>query len=339
MASLKDIAKAAGVSSATVSRALNDSPLIKDETKQNVRRIAREMNYELPISPRSLVDGKSWLVGLIVPDMSNLFFSEIAKGIERRLRQDGYSLILYNTDGELYQEKAGIKNMRKYNVDGVICFPSTAEDQHLRSLMDQGIPVVLLDSKLPGFTVVRSDNEKGAYYAVQHLIRLGHRRIAFLSGRMEVSGRLDRYQGYRKALLDNSIAVDESLLIQGSVKRQHGYDSTKKLMQLSQPPTAIMTQNDVIALGALTALDELGYKVPEDIALVGYDDTVFASVTRPTLTSVAQPKYEMGYLAAEHLLRLIDHDQDSWEKPTKVVLQPNLVIRDSTIVKSKGSNT
>lgn len=335
MANLKEIAQRAGVSVATVSRALNDNPLIKHETKQLIYKIARELDYELPIFPRSLVDGKSKLIGLVVPDISNPFFSDIAKGAENKLKKDGYSLVLCNSDGELYEEKLCIKQLRRHNVDGLIFFPSTSDDKHLQQLVEQGVPVVLVGSDIQGFNVVKSDDEKGAYKATQHLIGLGHKRIAFISGRIEVSGRIERYNGYKKALLDSSIRFDEDLVIQGSVKRQHGYQATHDLFKLKDPPTAILTQNDIIAIGAMLALEELGKKVPKDIALVGYDDTILAGITRPMLTSVAQPKYEMGHLAAEQLIKIIEESHDAKDEKTKIILQPNLVIRESTIVKKE----
>lgn len=269
----------------------------------------------------------------MLPDITNPFFPAVARGVEDVAHRNGYSVMLCNTDGNASKEADYLKVLRSKQVDGVIFTTSQSSTKHVKQLMDMGIPVVLADRRMNvECDFVAVDNVEGAYMATRHLIALGHRRIGFITGPQRVATGSERTAGYRKALQEAGIEVDDELILEGDYRQHSGYEGSKRLLRTSKPPTAIFACNDLMAIGALMALEEEGICVPDDMAVVGYDDTVLASVCRPRLTSVAQPKYEIGAIACEMLLSRLK----SKNKPREqTILRPQLVIRESSVVRAR----
>ncbi len=331
MASLREVAQRAGVSTAAASRALRNNPGVAAETKARVLRAAREIGYEPNLAARSLRTRRAHSIGLVIPDIMNPFFSEVARGVGDVASQRGYSLLLGNSDGEVAKEEEFVNLLLRRKMDGLVFFAATNVSQHIDRARVKGIPMVLIDRKVAGFDLVRTDNDKGGLLATRHLIELGHIRIALISGRLDLGTRRDRYNGYREALIQASIVPDPVLVREGSVKSDHGYEATQALLALPSPPTAVFATTDTIAVGVLLALEERGLRVPDDIAVVGYDNTYLAMISRPQLTSVAQPKQQMGQWAATFLIDWIEQGRADPHEPVEVVLEPRLVVRESTM--------
>lgn len=325
-----EIAERVGVSPATVSRALSGKGYVRKELREKILQVAKEMDYHPNTLARSLVTGQSFIIGLVLPDITNPFFPAIARGVEDVAHRNGYNVILCNTDGSARKEADYLGLLRSKRVDGVIFTTSQVATRHVRQLVDSDIPVVLADRRMNvdcDFVVV--DSIEGAYKATSHLIGLGHSAIGLITGPQKVTTSAERIEGYSRALRDHHIVMREELICEGDYKENSGYRHTKKLLGLSSRPTAIFACNDLMAMGALAALEEKGIRVPEEVAVVGYDDIPFASVVRPRLTTVVQPKYEIGSIACEILLeRMKDRDRSRQE----VFLKPNLMIRESSVV-------
>ncbi len=335
MARLKDVAEKAGVSIVTVSRALKDDAAIRPDTKLRILKIVKELNYEPLVSPNRLSGRKTNLIGLIVHDVSNPFFAQIVKGVEDIAHSKNLSLILCNSYDNIYKETEYLKRLMQKKVDGLLIFASAGHKSYLKQMTGMRNRIVLIDCSIDDFDFVKTDNEKGSYLATEHLISTGHTRIAYICGRLEGSWRTERLEGYRRALSDHSIPFDESLILQGSVSKQHGFEATGELLRHSRPPTAILAQNDLVAIGVLEALEAVNKAVPADIAVVGYDDVNLSTIAKPQLTSVVQPKYELGQIAADILTRKISNPERDSE-PTRIILQPRLVVRESSVPLVKG---
>lgn len=335
MATIYDIAKIVGVSTATVSRALNNKGYVSEDLKRKIWKVAEELNYVPNAHARSLMSKRSLMISLIIPDIVNPFFSLVARGVGDAAERYGYSLLICNTDGSRFTEKKYVQMYRERQVDGIIFVASESSGSYLQDLVNDNIPIVVADRYVEGIKVdmFLNDNVGGAKEGVAHLIRLGHQRIATIRGPQTTQTGIDRYRGYKEALEDNGLMVLPEYVRDGDYKEISGYREAKKLLQLKEPPTAIFAANDLMALGALYAVEEAGLKVPQDMAVVGYDDIPIASAVRPKLTTVAQPKYELGQLAAERLFELLD-EEDGSRSPETVVLQPRLVIRESSVVGS-----
>jgi DNA-binding LacI/PurR family transcriptional regulator len=331
MAGLREVAQRAGVSMAAASRALRNHPGVGAEAKARVLRAAREIGYEPNLAARSLRTRRTHSIGLVIPDIMNPFFSEVARGVGDVADQRGYSLLLGNSDGEVAKEEEFVNLLLRRKMDGLVFFAATNVSQHIDRVRAKGFPMVLIDRKVPGFDLVRTDNEKGGATATRHLIELGHTRIALISGRLDLGTRRDRYNGYREALIQAGIVPDPALVREGSVKSDHGYEAAQALLALPSPPTAIFAATDTIATGVLLALEERRCRVPEDVAVVGYDNTYLAMISRPRLTSVAQPKQQMGQWAATFLIDWIEQGRAEPHEPVEVVLEPRLVVRESTM--------
>ena len=328
------VAQKAGVSVATVSRALNDSGYVSREAKDRVLEAARELDYHMNVNARSLTCGKTYTIALVLPDIGNPFFPAVARGAEDYASDNGYCVILCNTDGNLRKESDYLKMLRSRKVDGVIFAVSVASRSSLNALADDGIAVVLVDRDLgDSYDIVKTDNIAGAMLATNHLIGLGHTRIAFISGPMPLATSRERLRGYCDALASKGIPFDDGLVTEGDFRMESGHRAMQALLANSRSGdgvefTAVFAANDMMAAGAMTALEEEGLRVPADVAVIGYDDINIASVMRPRLSTIAQPKYEMGWIAAETVTRrMSEPDGPRLEE----VLQPVLVVRDSTV--------
>ena len=331
MATIHDVARTAEVSATTVSHVLNDSRHVSDDLRARVLSAIETLGY----TPNRLAAGlrrkQTSTIGLVVPDNTNPFFAAVARAIEDASFEQGFSVILCNSDGDAAKEKFYINVLLEQRVDGTVLVAANSSADLLAPLLDSGMPLVLIDRDLPNATTmvdkVLSDNLGGGLQAVQHLLALGHRRIACVTGPSHVSPSANRVTGYRQALTDAGIALDEDLIVRGHFDFVSGFAATQRLLDLTAPPTAIFACNDLMAVGALSALVERGRRVPDDISLVGFDDIPLASYTNPRLTTVAQDQRALGAVATELLLARVKDRQ----RLAQVHICPtSLVLRAST---------
>jgi len=331
--SIKDIARAAGVSHSTVSRALSDSPLIKEETKARIRRLAREMGYSPDAGARGLVVGRTQTIGVVVTTIADPFVAEVVQGIESTAYEHAYTLILATSNDEPDREIAAVETLRSKRVDAVIVTSSRVGALYSDLLERTGVPVVLLNNHAERGTYsysVRVDDVHGARTATEHLLALGHRRIAHVMGPAGHTPSDDRLHGYLQALREAGIDPDPALVVPGNGRPNGGERALHQLWSLAQRPSAVFCYNDMTAIGLLRAAREMGVAVPGDLAVVGFDDIPFASYTSPSLTTIAQPKFELGQRAARMALALISRHGTDGEEVTNVVLPGQLVIRESS---------
>jgi DNA-binding LacI/PurR family transcriptional regulator len=335
--SIKDIAKAAGVSHSTVSRALSDSPLVSDQTKARVQHLAQEMGYSPNTLARSLVTRQTYSVGVVVTTIADPFIAEVVQGIEATAHDHGYTVILCNSGAEPQREIAAVEMLRSKRVDGVIVTSSRVGALYLHHLERIGVPIVLINnhneqSGRYTFTVT-VDNCHGGHQATKHLIELGHRRIAYITAPADHSSDRDRMVGYSQALADEGIESDPTLIIPGNGRAEGGERALEAVVALGSLPNAVFCYNDMTAIGLISAARRAGLAVPDDIAVVGFDDIPFASYSYPPLTTIAQPKIEMGQLAMKMALSLMamDTENDEKEELANIVVQGKLIVRASTV--------
>jgi LacI family transcriptional regulator/LacI family repressor for deo operon, udp, cdd, tsx, nupC, and nupG len=331
MASLQDVARHAKVSIATVSRVLNKSGKVVPATRETVEAALRKLNYRPSRVARRLrmKDGRAHLVGLIIPDILNPFYAEIARGVEDVASGSNYAVLLCNSDESSEKERFYLNVMAAESVDGVILPPFEEADAAVLETMRSGIPVVCVDRSLARkkTDLVEVDNYQGAFDAVTHLLERGHRKIGLIEGRAHVSTNRQRRQGYVDALQKGGVEVREDYIATGDFKQESGRLLTHELLKLRRPPTALFVLNSPMAVGALAALHQLRLAIPRDVAVVGFDDLPWAEALNPSLTAVRQPAYAVGRKAMELLLGRIVMPT----RPAIVVrLMPELIIRGSS---------
>jgi len=326
--SIKDIAKKAGVSHSTVSRALRDSPLVSQETKERIRRLAEEMGYSPSAVARGLVTQRTHTIGLVVTSIADPFVSRITDGIEDVALNAGYSVFLCNSHADPERELAVVRTFHERRVDGVIVTASRVGSLYSSLLEELGVPVVLINNQRPGRYVysVSTDNRDGARKAVDYLIKLGHRRIAYIGSQSRLYAHGERLAGYREALTAHGLSPDPRYIVADMEADDinRGRRAARDLLSLSPPPTAIFCFNDMTAIGVLVACREMGCRVPEDLSVVGFDDIAMAAFTCPPLTTVRQQCYELGREAMNMMLKLLNNQEAS-----DLVLPAELVMRES----------
>lgn len=324
---IKDISREAGVSIASVSKVLNGNYLnVSVETKNKILRIAKELNYRPNRLARGLVSNRTNIIGLIVPDIANPFFAELAKGVEDHAFSFGYKLILCSTNEDAAKAASYIDVMFEYNVDGVL-LTGKVNPESIEALQAKQIPLVLMDSTAGGAAHnVFVGNLEGSYIATRHLIDNGHRQIAYIGGDGDPGSRNMRLDGFLKALRDHDISVNYNLIKLGNYQMETGYLYTKLMLENSYAFTAIVCGNDLIAFGALNAIKDKGLKVPQDISLVGYDDIYLTTLTEPKLTTMKQPLDEISRYAVDLLVKLMNRETISEENKC---FNPHLIERDS----------
>jgi len=333
---IKELAEKLELSPTTVSRVLNGKSKkfrISQKTSRKVLDGARKYHYSPNRIARGLKLEKTETIGLIIPDIANPYFGSIAKTIEVEARNSGYSIILCDslddeiTEAELLQLMAGRK------VDGIIIAPTGKNSNHVTEIQQQGIPVMVIDRYLPGTNLpfVTTDNYLGGLLATQYFIDMGHRNIACIQGINGISANTDRVNGYRAALQKHGIPANESLVLGTDFGEKNGYIQTKKLLTLPECPTAIFALSNLISLGTLRALKEAGLSVPDDISIVSFDEQPYSAFLTCPMTTVEQPREEIGKLAFLNLLEMIN--KESRKKTENLVLKPRLIIRES--VKNK----
>ncbi len=324
-----DVAREAGVSHATVSRVLNASGYAKASTRDAVLQAVEKLGYVANQSARGLAGASSKLIGLLLPDFSGSYVGLLAEQVDEELYKAGYDLAVFPHHSRTAREKALIERTTTGLLDGLIIMVMETPDSYLELLTRRTVPFVLIGSEQAsaGQPVVSQTNFQGAYDATNHLIQLGHRRIAFLRGPGGRASSLDREAGYRSALLDAEIAFDPALVTNGEYLRQGGYESAQRLLDLPRPPTAIFAGNDISAIGAMEAARARGLAVPADLSLIGFDDVNEASVVLPRLTTVRAPMRQMAREAVRMLLKRLEDPQADVRS---VTLATQLIVREST---------
>lgn len=325
----KDVAERAGVSVATVSYVLNNGPRpVAPETRAKVEEAIAELGYYPNELARSLRLQQSSTIGLILPNIMNPVFAEIAHELESACRKEGFLLLLCNSDRDHAREEHFIQILRAKQVDGVVITPHSDPLRLIEPLLQARIPVVVLEHDLSDVHCIAIDEWQGGRIATQHLIDLGHRRIALIRRAPNSAFSSQRIVGYQQAVAAAKIPYDPQLVVECAAGQAAGALATTHLLALADPPTAIFTHNDVLAMGALHAIRQAGLKVPEDISVVGYDDITSAAYFAPPLTTVRTPKAELGVLAGRTILELVR--QKNALPPQTVTLSVELVVRAST---------
>ena len=333
---IKDIAKALGLSTSTVSRALRGSYEISSETKKLVIEYAEQFNYRPNPIALSLKERRSRSIGVVVCEIANNFFSQAINGIESIAYNRGYHVIISQSHESYDREIVNVEHLASRSVDGLLVSLSAETDHiaHFKNLHDKGFPIVFFDritDEIETHKVV-ADNYKGAYDATQHLIDAGYTKIAHLTSSVHLSISIERLNGYKAALADNNIAINESYIKHcnhGGMIYAELEDAVKSLVNLKDRPDAIFSAGDRLTLSCLTALKSIGLKIPDDIAIVGFSNSALVELINPGLTAVKQPAFEMGQVATELLIKLIESKRPVTEFE-KVVLQTEVFIRESS---------
>ncbi|BDP43944.1 LacI family transcriptional regulator (plasmid) [Deinococcus aetherius] len=328
-----DVARHAGVSAMTVSKALNGRDRISEETRARVLAAASELGYVANAAARSLRGGRTDLLGLLVQDLSNQYFAEIVRGASEAIRERGLDLVLYTSSNDPERERQRVATLSSGVSDGLIIVAPHGSPGLLEQLQHSRVPVVLINAwNVDDLPTVNPENRLGARAATEHLLALGHRRIGFVTGRPdsplspERPDGVMRLQGYREALVAAGVAFDPTLLHPGGLHLPLGREAGHDLLALPDPPTAIFAANDFCAFGVIEAARERGLRVPEDLSVVGFDDVPMAGQVQPALTTVHHPLHDLGHRAATLLLDLLaDHAPER-----HVELPSRLIVRDST---------
>ena len=334
---IKDIARELKVSSSTVSRALKDYPGISDETKRKVKELADKMNYRPNAIALSLQKGRSFTIGVIIPEVVHFFFSTVISGIEEVAFDRGYKVILTQTNEKLVREKSRMDTMLANQIDGVLVSFSkeTTDFEHFSRLLDKGFPIVFFDRvpTIENAITVTVDDYSGAFEATKHLLQQGYRNIVHLSGPANLKISKERERGYTDALIYHGFTPDPSFIVECTLGTDDEAQktTTEILRTFKKKPDAFFANNDMAAVGALLACKAAGLRVPEDIGIVGFSNWQFCSMIDPTLTSVAQPGFNMGAKATEILLDLIEKKIQLHEFSNSVVLDTELLIRKSSV--------
>ena len=325
---MKEVARRVGVSTATVSRVLNDQPNVKPEVRAKVIEAIEALNYRPSRVARRLRSKGTQVIGLIISDIQNFFFTSVTRGIEDVASRNGYSLILCNTDEDIGRERLYLEVMHAEHVAGII-LASAIETGHDLALFTNEIPIVALDRLITDVEVdsVLVDNIGGAKKAVLHLLSLGHRRIGLITGQQQLTTARERLIGYEQALMEFGLPMDPALIRYADFRQvSDSHEKAHELLTSPDRPTALFTVNTMNTLGMLTAIRELGLRVPDDIAVAAFDDIPWGMLLDPPLTAVLQPTYELGKTAAEMLLARIANPS---RPPKQVRLELELVVRES----------
>jgi DNA-binding LacI/PurR family transcriptional regulator len=326
------------VSKGTVSKFLSNTPYVAEPTKRRIEAAIRDLDFQPSALAQSLSRRRSFTIGVVVASLRNPFYPDLITGVEDAIEPGGYTLLLATTDADAEREQRIVRSMQQRRVEGMIIAAARSGDQEVRRLRSTGMHVVLAGRGLAdvGFDTVVLDNRGGAGLAVRHLLDHGHRRIAHIAGPQDVIPFRDRLAGYRDALRDAGLAEDEALVVATSAdpSTSAGASSVIRLMELDEPPTAVFTANDNIAMGVVSACQQRGWRVPEDLAVIGFDDVWVDSLMAVPLTSVDGRAVDIGREAGALLASRIDQshepgDGDSAPEPVRVLLQPNLVTRRS----------
>lgn len=323
-----DVAREAGVSYGTVSRVLNNRDHVKPETRAAVMEVVDRLGFVANPQARSLAGGHSQVIGLLLHGLNTSYSDEILRGIDSELEAANYDLLLYTTHRRKLKESAYVGTITRGMADGLLLLLPRNSAEYLDSLRARKFPYILIDHTGRGDAdhSVGATNKQGGYDATKYLIDLGHRRIGFVTGTLDLRCSIDRLAGYKQALLDHNIPVDMQLVYPGDFSQQSGQEAGKGLLRLEQPPSAVFASNDVMSFGVMEAAREIGLSVPDDLSVIGFDDIPQATLVYPPLTTIRQPLEEMGRVATRLLLNLI---ADPLTEVESVTLPTRLVVRQS----------
>ena len=323
-----DVAAEAHVSYGTVSRVINNDVHVKQETRDRVQETMRRLGYVANRQARSLAGGRTNSIGVLVPDLGTGYIGEIIRGIDAELGLSDLDLILYTTHRTASKEVNYVANLAKGMVDGLLLVLPRSPADFIGTLTRRHFPFVLIDHHGIGqdCPAVGAANWQGGFTATEYLIMLGHKRIGFITGWMDLGCALDRLDGYRSALRTNHIPEEPELIYEGTFFQPDGYTGASTMLDLSNPPTAIFASNDVMAMGVMDAIRNKGLRVPDDISVIGFDDIPQASLIRPALTTIRQPLEKMGRVATQMLLELLSQPQ---KQKGRIELPTELIVRDS----------
>jgi DNA-binding LacI/PurR family transcriptional regulator len=327
---LKDIAEHLNISVSTVSRVVNNKDRVDPQTRKRVLNALEEFQYRPNEVARSLKRKTSKAIGIVVPDISNVFFSTVIKGVESVARQYGYSVIVCNSDESREIEDEYTDLLLQKQVSALIIATVGGNMDFFKLYKRAGVPVVFIDN-IPkmdsNFDFVAIDNIKASYKLVEHLVKLGHKEIAIITGSLNETTALERLQGWENCLKDNNITIRKEWIATGDFKQQSGYNSMQRLLNGRKVPTAVFAANNFLSYGAIRAILDANLRIPEDIALVGFDAVDLTGLVRPRITSVIQPAEEIGVIAGEIIMRKINNNKTAVFE--KVILEPQLVIKES----------
>ncbi len=330
MSSIKEVAREAGVSTATVSHVINNTRFVSDEVRARVETAIAQCRYYPNAHARSLASGRSKIIGLVISDITNPFFPELVKAIESSAFERGFDIILSNTNYETERTSHYVRRFIERQVAGVAVMTSEMSKELIDELAHREVPVVFLDVGKTGrqMSNLRVDYEEGIEQAVLHLVGLGHRRIAFISGKIDIRSSRRRLEAFQRTMKQLFPDVPE-LIFYGNFKIEGGRRAAHEILmtQAENLPTAVVAANDLTAIGAISEFEAAGFNVPRDISFVGFDDIDFAALTKPSLTTVNLPRQELGRRAVEMLVKMLDSPQ---EEGAEVRIPTNLVIRQST---------
>lgn len=327
---IRQVAELAGVSVATVSRALAGSDLVSSELSERVNNAVRTLNYKPNLIARSFRTQKTRIVGLVISDIENPFFTSVVRGIEKVLRDAGYSLLLTDSNEDEKIEWEHLMNLRAEGVAGVILTPSAKDSKKYEEYIESGMTLVAIDRVPRNLKAdrVTVNNIDGVYTAVNHLMEQGHKKIGFITGLPNISTAYERQMGYERAMKAYGLTIQPDWIQQGNFRRDGGFQAMMNILKLKDRPTAVISGNNLMTLGALAAIYDCKIKVPTEMAVVGYDDMVWADALNPPLSVIAQPTLELGRVAAQLLLDRIQDPQRSFRH---IMLDTQLIVRASSV--------
>ncbi len=320
MATAKDVAKLAGVSAATVSRVLNNDPRISEETKKKVFQCVEKLDYRINSIARSLKTNKTYTIGFVCPEVANDFFMNIAQGVENELSKQGYSVIICNANENINEEEEKIRLLCEKYVDGIILIPTSNEGEHLKQFKNEDRPIVLVDRLVEDFKAdaVLVDNINGCYNAIEYLINSGERRIGFIGGDMRLTSAKERFEGYKRALKDYFLPIEEAIIKFGDFHSKSGYQLMKELVEYDNPPSYVFIANFYMHVGATKYLIEQGEMFKKSISIASFDDMELSSILGFSKLRVRQPMVEIGTRAAKLLLSRINKDSLPYPKVVRL---------------------
>ena len=329
MATMKQVAERAGVSTSTVSHVINNTRVVSEDVRARVLAIIAETRYIPSAVARSLKNDRTHTIGMMVPNNSNPYFAELIQGIEDAAFKVGYNIILCNAYDDPQKQATYLRVLMQKRIDGLILVASGSDDELASLLGDLQVPMVVVDRELPGVAAdfIEADHETGGYLATRHLLDMGHRDIACVSGPINLPPSRDRVVGYLRALKEAGLKFRLDYLVRSDFTSAGGFAAFSQLLALKKPPTAIFASNDLMAIGGICAASQAGVAVPRQLSVVGYDDIALASYSTPPLTTVAQPKYRMGQLITQVL---IDRIMGGDVPLRREMLQSELKQRQST---------
>jgi len=331
MKTIKDVAQEANVSISTVSRVLNNSGYTSEETRKKVIEAVEKLNFKRNMIAAAMIKKKTSTFGLIIPDIKNVFYADLTRAVEDTANKYGFNILLCNTDNDLSKEAEYIDLLIAKGVDGIIFSTPEVKDMNIKNVVDAHpeLPVVILGSKLPNVHAneILVDNFEGAYLATTHLIDMGHKEIAFLTGGRDSSASIERHKGFRFAMSERGLEVNSHFVCFDKFYIESGYINALKLLTSKRKPTAIFAGSDAIAVGIYKAARELKLTIPDELSVIGFDDSQYAEILAPNLTTIHTPIGEMGERAIEVAVKMINKKKNAKET---LLFHPTLKVREST---------